>query len=549
MLNYLALSNWLRRTIGLLALAPAFFNCGFTVAQTGSVEPVAGKYYTNDRVFDLPIKIDQAARGSTREVQLFVKPAGGEWQKQQVAAPWQPAFKYKTPADGEYWFTLVTVNNKGEQLPPDLNRLSGSEVLMVVVDTQLPTFDVQPIKAANGDLLVRCVVNDANPDYQSLRIVYQGPDQSPHFLEPVVAQPGTFRAPNAEIFANPLRVSAKDLAGNLGARNVNLQELVAKLMPTPQPAAIVQTNTQVQSNTTNVQQAAGTSPNTIGAGVVQSAANQTPTNVLPVEPKGVANPPVQTIVQPPETKIVAIPQVQTNLQPAETKIVQPVSVASNPPAGTLQRQLINTTRASLDYRIDQVGPSGVGKVEVWMTGDQGVNWKRLCEDADRRTPAEFDLPGDGLYGVRVIVTNGNGFGGKPPVPGEQPQLWIEVDTAAPLVHLKEVEPTSNGGTIDIRWSVSDKNLGTDPINLFYATRREGPWQPMARNLKNDGLYRWAFPRDAGSQFFVRLEVADMAGNLARSDSPNAIMLDMTEPRASVVGVSGVQPVIVPKSGN
>ena len=138
------------------------------------------------------------------------------------------------------------------------------------------------------------------------------------------------------------------------------------------------------------------------------------------------------------------------------------------------------------------------------------------------------------------MTNGNGFGGRPPVPGEQPQLWIEVDTIAPTVQLKEVEPSTNGGTIDLRWTASDKNLRSEPINLYYATRREGPWLPVARGLKNDGLYRWSFPRDMGPQFFVRLEAVDMAGNLARCETSSAIVLDMTEPRASVIGVTGIQ---------
>src|SRR6185295_18208485 len=108
--------------------------------------------------------------------------------------------------------------------------------------------------------------------------------------------------------------------------------------------------------------------------------------------------------------------------------------------GSIQKQLISTTRASLEYRIDQIGSSGVSKVDVWMTPDQGTSWKLLCQDADRRSPAEFDLPGDGLYGVRVVLTNGNGFGGRTPVSGEQPQMWIEVDTIAPVAQLRDVEP-------------------------------------------------------------------------------------------------------------
>ena len=51
-------------------------------------------------------------------------------------------------------------------------------------------------------------------------------------------------------------------------------------------------------------------------------------------------------------------------------------------------------------------------------------------------------------------------------------------------------------------------------------------------------YGWTFPRDQGGQFFVRLEVVDLAGNVCRCESPMPVMLDMTEPQAQVVGITG-----------
>jgi hypothetical protein len=209
--------------------------------------------------------------------------------------------------------------------------------------------------------------------------------------------------------------------------------------------------------------------------------------------------------------------------------------------GAPARQLLNTTQAALEYRIEQVGPSGVAKVDVWVTADNGTTWQRLGEDGDRRSPAEITLPGEGLFGVRLVVTNGNGFGGTPPARGETPSRWVEVDMTMPFVQLREVEPPTNGSTIEIRWNVSDKNLGPEPINLYYAARKDGPWQPIARGLKNDGLYRWNFPREGATQFFIRLEVADQAGNVARAETVNPLMLDTTEPRAAVVGITGISP--------
>jgi hypothetical protein len=219
----------------------------------------------------------------------------------------------------------------------------------------------------------------------------------------------------------------------------------------------------------------------------------------------------------------------------------PKKIVSSAPVANANRQLLNTTHASLDYRIDQVGPSGVGKVEIWITPDQGQTWQRLTEDTDRHSPAEIDLPGEGLFGIRLVVTNGSGFGGSPPVRGDQPSVWIEVDSTPPFVMFRDVDPIADGGSLTLHWSAKDKNLANDPISLYYRTRAEGPWQVMARGLKNDGAYRWNLPHNEGFQFFFKIEVADQAGNIAHAETNNPVILDMTEPRASVLGITGIRP--------
>jgi hypothetical protein len=204
------------------------------------------------------------------------------------------------------------------------------------------------------------------------------------------------------------------------------------------------------------------------------------------------------------------------------------------------RKIINTTHASIDYRIDTVGPSGVGRVDVYLTPDRGQNWIKVGEDLDKRTPAEIDLPGEGLFGIRLAITNGNGFGGRAPKAGDRPSLFIEVDATSPFVQLQPIDMVPGSGAIDIRWSATDANMASEPISIFFRTRADGNWQPIARNVKNDGVYRWAFPRDLGPQFFLKLEVADMAGNTTKVETPTPILLDMTEPEATLVDVIGIQ---------
>jgi hypothetical protein len=543
MRNHFSLSAWIGRSAGVLVLLPSLALAGqgqdltptqvMGQARNQTRSAPISKNYTNHNVFHLPINIEEKDRAGIREVQLYVKVPGGDWLRTQTAPPSQRSFEYKALADGEYWFTLVTTDARGLPTPNDISRLAPEDILVVVIDTQPPTFELQTIKQANGELLLRCTVFDANSDPKTTKITFRSADQAVHVLEPLPGQAGMYRLPGPEAFLVPVLVSVSDLAHNSIVKEVNLQEVPAIVQPgsaaVPAKQAVESVKYSPPSGGT-LEIANASTPPSSNQG--QAKAAPPPPFIPPAAPA-----PVQSTNLDPRPAPVQSTSLDSRPAPAPSAASTSSTPSSLPASGN--RQLLNTTRAALDYRIDQVGPSGVGKVEVWMTADQGHSWQRLCEDHDRRSPTEFDLPGDGLFGLRVVVTNGNGFGGRPPQAGDQPHCWIEVDTVAPIVQLRDIEPVTNGNSIDIRWTASDKNLGPEPVNLFYATRKEGPWQPMATRVKNDGLYRWAFPRDVGGQFYVRAEVTDLAGNVSRSESPSAVVLDMTEPRASVVGVSAV----------
>jgi hypothetical protein len=215
------------------------------------------------------------------------------------------------------------------------------------------------------------------------------------------------------------------------------------------------------------------------------------------------------------------------------------------------RQLLNGTHVTLEYQIEHQGPTGVSKVEVWYTRDNGLSWQRLTEDPDQRSPVEFDLPGEGVYGVSLVLTNGSGLGGTPPAKGEAPDYWVEVDLTRPVAQLLSVRPGrgADAGTLQITWTAADKNLGATPVDLYYTTQRGGMWQPIVRGVKNDGNYRWPLPRDVGPEFFIRLDVTDQAGNIARCETPQPVVVDLARPKARVLSVTVGAPRLPPPTGN
>ena len=505
-------------------------------AQPTIVNSSAPKNYAKTQSFNLPIRMDPDFRASLTEVRLYVKAPGGAWRLQEAGSPLLGEFQCRVQGDGEYWYTLQTVDRAGKASFTDINTEPPSQ--RVIVDTQAPAIQVHTSNTPEGDLCLRCTIVDANADPASLKAVCKtGAGELP--LEMLPNQPGTFRV-RPEMLKHPILVMGMDMAKNVGTKEVSLRDLIgttASVNSSPKSA----TDVNVLSGLSPEKGPAPAPLQTLDAPPRLDQAprvnNNTPAPApTPIVPMDISNQitPMPTPIEP--KTITQLPS------PAElqNKVASPAPVASENtqrPAGATQ--LLNTINASIEYRLDQIGSSGVGKVEIYMTPDNGQSWHRLGDDADKRSPAEVRLPGDGVYGIRICVTNGNGFGGKAPIRGDAPQCTLEVDTTTPFLQLRSAELLHSAGQVELRWNATDKNLGSEPVTLSYRTGATGPWQVIARNLKNDGLYRWTFPRDAaGGQLFFKVEVTDQAGNVAQDISRQPVVIDVSEPRATVVGVSG-----------
>ena len=119
-----------------------------------------------------------------------------------------------------------------------------------------------------------------------------------------------------------------------------------------------------------------------------------------------------------------------------------------------------------------------------------------------------------MYGFRIVIDNGTG--NTAPIPGEKPELWVDVDMRRPIVELTAIE-RGEGNLADhliLRWRVDDRDLEGRPIALYYSSRPTGPWSAVAINLENTGVYAWRVQRHVPMRFFLRLEARDTAGNLS-----------------------------------
>jgi hypothetical protein len=520
---------WAASCLGLLLL-PGLGQ--FAWAQGQPPPQTLPKMAMNKNPFWLPIKIEASTRSTLQEFQLYVKDDPSRpWALGDRQPPATTHFQFSPPHDGEYWFRVVTVDKYGRHLPADISRESPD--VIVVYDSQPPLVDIRPLQPGPEGQRVQCQVRDLHPDPARTRLEYQTGDQVWRLGDPLPGQPDTFLIPAQANFTGKVRVTAGDCAGNVTVRELDLQATSTSLKvgqdrSPPAPFPLTAGNQVVASNFPP----AGSPPQTaVREGPVSGGEGPAPTNQpgADVGPNLVDSQVQRTVSQAPaQGGVPAAPvPVQGPSPQAEHHGVQP-SVPATPRNTGLPptRKIINTTHVVLEYQIAEAGASGVGKVLVYLTADQGQSWQQLCEDADRRSPVEIDLPREGVFGIRLVASNGLGFGADRPAPGETPDLWVEVDKTRPFVELGSIAPGSGEDTaaLWITWNARDKNLPDEPVDLYYAANREGPWKLIAKGIRNDGRYRWLAP--PGMRLaYVRVTVTDKAGNSAHCETPTAVALD------------------------
>jgi hypothetical protein len=205
---------------------------------------------------------------------------------------------------------------------------------------------------------------------------------------------------------------------------------------------------------------------------------------------------------------------------------------------------VNSKRIQLNYKIEDQGPSGVKTVEVWYTEDpQCKTWTKYPQDANGQPPYTIDVDHEGRYGFTLVARSGVDFGEPPPKPGDQPQVWVEVDTTKPKVTVLRAEPGRglDKGKLFIEWTATDKFLRARPITLSYAENPTGPWKPIVTNSDNTRQYVWQMPDGLPFQFHVRVEAIDEAGNVGSDTTNRPVKVDLAIPKVRVISVEPVAP--------
>jgi hypothetical protein len=211
----------------------------------------------------------------------------------------------------------------------------------------------------------------------------------------------------------------------------------------------------------------------------------------------------------------------------------PVEMEPNAPHPTAPVRNINSKRVTLNYEVKDAGPSGVSGVDLYCTRDQKT-WRKLDAVPHHANAYVIEMKEEGRYGFTLLARSGAGLGKDPPRPGDQPQVWVNVDVTPPSVAFAGAELTGSvkSPNLVIRWTAKDKNFGPRPITLRYAEQPSGPWTPIAAGLENTGCYEWPMGAKAPHHFFVRVEATDLMGNSAVAQTPGPLAFETSWPAAA-----------------
>ena len=571
---------WMASVLQIVALSAV--DPGAPLAASTAPAPI----YWRQTLFSIPFHLQQSSQPSQEpvEVQLYVSPDRGvHWDNWRQSTPQKGYFLFRAGNDGEYWFDVRTRDRSGQVRPQGPH----TPKLVVIVDTTPPKVQLKASRGDAGQVTAAFRIEEPYPKLDSMAIEYRLGPTAP--WQTVLVGPNDVHTNNAEHTGEvtwypqnawgtmEIRLRVNDMAGNPaeshtqvvlaaagGAATNPVRPAGAAAAATPAPlgrqtpvspaatmvAAPPASPTTAATSPVAVKSADASQPSgsrvamtpwppenaNSSSSTVRSSALETTSGSGSVSIR--INPPAtQQFVadRPPESPS---PPVEPNpfkgftaARPSESATTPATGGEVGPPPGVKLRW-INTRVFQLTYDTRAMGSTGNVPVELWGTRDGGKSWRSFGNDPKGQSPMLVTVPNDGIYGFRMTLDSGPSAASRPPAPGDAPGIWIGVDLTRPVGRITAAQQGkgSDSGKLFIAWEASDnRELAARPISLSYGERLGGPWTSIASGLENTRQYAWQLTGRVPQRIHLRLEILDAAGNMGVYETPEPIVLDVSNP--------------------
>jgi hypothetical protein len=525
------------------------------VAQPASPAPADARFVAK-RSLSVPVQFNPERLNDLEKARLFVSRDGGHTYElhQQITAK-ETGFTFTAKEDGTYWVQMQLQFRDGKLDPKNPSAVPPAEKL--IIDTVKPVVTIGTAEQAGEEIQIDWQIDDKHPADPTTKVFYKPTtgDNGSWKEVPATAMRKRSARFKPEV-PGPLvvQVATADLAGNIGAAN---REVGAKTAsgftptggmggPLPAPGGLAD---------------AAPSPSNGFGGSAPS------TPLPPSDPSpsnaGVTAPPATTTTPPSQPPFTAAasdtprPIAQGSGIGATVAVPPAAAAATELPATQYSR----TPRFELNYSLDG-GPSGIARVDLYVTRDDGRNWVRWSSHDGRETPLKvvldtrFNKEVEGDYGFVLVPVSGAGLSEAAPTAGTAPDMRVRVDATAPVI--KVYQPTAdpnNRNALLLHWEATDRNFGRDPIAVEYSEQPTGPWRSVSgpevvtaaatgggkesHRIENGGSYSWQPPLTLASpKVYLKFTAWDQAGNRSEVVTPNPILVDLTKPKAKIQGISG-----------
>ena len=530
---------WMASILQVLALGAV--DPAAPLAASAAPAPI----YWRQTLFSIPFHVERPDRVTQEpvEVQLHVSPDRGvHWDNWRQAQPQEGHFLFRAGVDGEYWFDVRTLDRSGQVRPQGPH----TPKLIVIVDTVPPKVQLTAVRGDAGQITAAFRIEELYPKLDSLAIEYRLAPTAAWQAVPVGPKDvrSNNAEHTGEVTWYPqnasgtmeIRLRVSDMAGNpaeshtlacpLGRRQrqipcdrrwgpsrqfrpertrwarrrrSRLPQLPAPASPAPATATA---SPAVAAKAADPWQPLG--PQT--GRTPWPAENASPATAESAKPPASQNDPgngsVAIRVNPPVTQQfvadqpagIALGARRTACpgEPVQRVHRQPPERAGRrfrrPPATSARRRacrFAGSTRGSSNSPTTPAPWAAQANVpvELWGTRDGGKSWQSFGKDPNGQSPMLVTVPDDGIYGFRMVLQNGPGMAGRPPLPGDVPGIWIGIDLTRPVGRITRAQQGigRDGDKLFITWEASDnRELAAKPISLSYSERSGGPWTADGR---------------------------------------------------------------------
>ena len=180
-------------------------------------------------------------------------------------------------------------------------------------------------------------------------------------------------------------------------------------------------------------------------------------------------------------------------------------------------EALSATSAEIGWTLAP-GQLPITAAELWYTADGGASWQkapaRSGPDMAAANPAVFRAPGEGVFGLYLVLTSP---AGRTPLPatGDPAHRWVRFDHTPPVVKLLAAGPDAHfhlSRELDLRWTVEDASLPDRPVSIHYRGRGDRSYQLAQESLAATGQIRWTVPVEVTGRITLKISAVDRAGN-------------------------------------